>query len=179
MIAVTGKTPLTIHSEIGVIPTGQHAEVHDYPIQGAVLPNDDYLLCIHDWSGFSISQRMLRRLSTGASLIECYLNEGTMFSAAAGWSHGKEQWSVYHDCQEGSEHLESTGTLPPELQPIRDRLFAQQHEHEGYRVDDIFDIPTDLFAALVGFRYDKDISGVSPITWEIMQYTKTPWWKFW
>jgi hypothetical protein len=73
-----------------------------------------------------------------------------MNSYACAWSNGVERWSVFHDAQQDIKHLETSGTLPPEIQPIRDKLFAQQESDDG--ADFIFDIPVELFAAMGGIR---------------------------
>jgi hypothetical protein len=109
-----------------------------------------------------------RRLSKGASLIACYVNETVMNSYAQEWVNGVERWSVFHDLNQGTKHLETSGSLPVEIQPIRDRCFSRQDEAEGGKVDYIFDIPIDLFVALGGIRYDMDISGAGAEPWEIL-----------
>jgi hypothetical protein len=90
-----------------------------------------------------------------------------MNSYACGWTDGIERWSSFHDAQQGINHLEATGALPREMQSIRDRLFTQQEHDDG--ADFIFDIPVELFAAIGGIRYDRDIPGASPEPWEILE----------
>jgi hypothetical protein len=99
-------------------------------------------------------------------LIACYANETVMNSYACCWANGVKRWSVYHDAQKGIKHFETSGTLPPEIQPMRDRLIAQQEADDG--ADFIFDVPIELFAALGGIRYDHDIPGAGPEPWEIL-----------
>jgi hypothetical protein len=106
-------------------------------------------------------------LRNGVALALIDANETVMNSYACAWSNGVECWSVFHDAQQNSDHLETSGTLPPEFQPIRDRLFAEEQGDDG--VDYIFDIPIELFAALGGIRYDHDIPGADSAPWEILE----------
>src|SRR5206468_2866798 len=114
-----------------------------------------YLLYIND--EIVTDDQVFARLSKGASLVACHANETVMYSNACAWANGVELWSVFHDAQQGIKHFETTGTLPPEMRPIRDRLFARQEVDDG--ADFIFDIPIELFAVLGGIRYDHDICG--------------------
>jgi hypothetical protein len=164
LIAVSGKEPRVIQRDYGVVPTGQREEIPESPVVGAVLPNGAYLLFIND--EIVPDDQVFARLSKGASLVACYANETVMNSYACAWANGVERWSVFHDAQQDIKHLEATGTLPSELKPIRDRLFAQQEGDDG--ADFIFDIPIELFAALGGIRYDHYIPGAGPEPWEIL-----------
>ena len=75
-----------------------------------------------------------------------------MVSTAAGWDDGRESWSVTHDAQVDLKHLEVRGEPPREFARIRDELFAKQTEDT---CDYIFDIPVEVAAEVVGFRYDE------------------------
>jgi hypothetical protein len=166
LIAISGKEARAIQREYGVVPTGQREEIPESPVVGAALPNGAYLLYINDQDKILPDDQVLARLSTGASLIACYANETVMHSYACAWVNGVERWSVFHDAQQGIKHLEANGTLPVEMQAIRERLFAEQAGDDG--ADFVFDIPIELFAALGGMRYDHDIPGAGPEPWEIL-----------
>jgi hypothetical protein len=170
LIAVSGKEPRAIQRDCGVVPTGEREEIPESPVVGAALPNGAYLLYINDQDKIVPDADVLARLSRGASLIACYANETVMNSYACAWSNGSERWSVFHDAQQGIKHLETSGVLPAELKPIRDRLFAEQEGDDG--ADFIFDVPIELFVALGGIRYDHDISGAGPDPWEILESRK-------
>lgn len=167
LIAVTGKEPRSIQDDFGVVATGQREEIAEAPVVGAALPNGAYLLYINDADKIAPEDQIFARLSKAASLVACYANETVMISYACGWANGVERWSVFHDAQQDIKHLETSGTLPPEFQAIRDRLFAEQEGDDG-RTDFVFDIPVELFAALGGIRYDQDIPGAGPDPWEIL-----------
>jgi hypothetical protein len=126
LTSVSGKEPRTVEHEYGVMPTGKREEIPESPVVGAPLPDIAYLLYINDQAKIVPDDKVFARLSNGASLIACYANETVMNSYACEWLNADECWSVFHDAQPNIEHLETSGTLPPEFQPIRDRLFAEQ-----------------------------------------------------
>jgi hypothetical protein len=167
LIAVTGKEPHAVQRAFGVSATGQREEIAESPVLGAAMPNGAYLLYINDPDRIVPDDEVFASLSKGASLVACYANETVMNSYACGWANGLERWSVLHDAQQEIKHLETSGTLPPEFQAIRDRFFAQQDADDG--ADFIFDIPVELFAAVGGIRYDHDIPGAGPDPWEILE----------
>ncbi|HVS35394.1 MAG TPA: hypothetical protein VMS17_07400 [Gemmataceae bacterium] len=167
LIAVTGKEPHAVQRAFGVSATGQREEIAESPVVGAAMLNGAYLLYINDPDRIVPQDEVFARLSKGASLVACYANETVMNSYACGWANGVERWSVFHDAQQKIKHLETSGTLPPEFQAIRDRLFAQQDADNG--ADFIFEIPVELFAAVGGIRYDQDIPGAGPDPWEILE----------
>src|SRR5262249_32349471 len=142
LIAVSGKEPRAIQRAYGVVPTGQREEIPESPVVGATLPSGAYLLYVDDQDKIVPDGDVFARLATGASLIACYGNETVMNSYARAWVNGVERWSVFHDAQQDIKHLETSGTLPPEMQPISDRLFAEQEGDGG--ADFIFDIPIEL-----------------------------------
>ena len=164
LIAVSGRETHAIHRAYGVVPTGRREEIPESPVVGALLPSGAYLLYIND--EIVPDDQVFGRLSKSGSLVACYANETVMNSYACAWEDGVERWSVFHDAQQGLKHLETTGVLPDEMRPIRDRLVAQQ---EGsVDADLVFDIPVELFVAMGGIRYDHDIPGAGPEPWEIL-----------
>jgi hypothetical protein len=164
LIAVRGKEPRAVQRDYGVVSTGRREAVPESPVVGAVLPSGAYLLFIND--EITPDDEVFTRLSEGGSLVACYANETVMNSYACEWDRGVERWSVYHDAQQGVEHLEATGILPNEFQPIRNRLLAEQAGSED--TDFVFDIPIELFAARGGMRYDQDIPGAGQEPWEVL-----------
>jgi hypothetical protein len=176
LIAVRRKDAAKIHADFGVHPTDDFEEIAESPVTGAWLPNGDYLLYIND--DIMPDDRVLAKLSSGASLLACYANETTMDSFLASWVAGREEWSVWHDAQQSLRHLEIRGTVPAELAPIRERLTAQQMGVPN--VDYTFDIPIEMFVALGGIRYNEDIPNAEPAPWRVLQRVraKKGWWLF-
>lgn len=164
LLAVSGKTPEAIHRDYGVRATEKYEEIPESPVTGAMLPTSAYLLYVND--EITPDDEVLAQLSRHASLLACYANETVMQSALTLWADGRKQWSVWHDAQHAADHLETSGNVPEELLPIRDRLLADQAE-DG-EVDHLFDIPIELFVALGGHRYDQDIPGAEPEPWQVL-----------
>lgn len=173
LVAITGKDPEVIHREYGVTPTARYEETPESPVTGARLPTGAYLLYVND--EIIPDDRVLARLSKDASLVVCYANETAMNSLAASWENGSEQWSVYHDAQEGVQHLEIAGSAPAQLPPIHERLFAQQ---EGVSdIDYMFEVPIELFVAVGGIRYDQGVEGPNAEPWQVLARAKKKhWW---
>lgn len=170
LASVTGKEPSAIHNDFGVAPTDAYEEIPESPVTGAMLPSGAYLLYIND--EIVPDDAVFARLSEDASMMSCYANETVMNSFASSWVNGVEQWSAFHDAQQGIRHLETTGDLPSQLAPIQERLFAEQGDSED--VNYIFDIPIELFVELGGIRYDQDIPGAGPEPWHVLARIMTP-----
>ena len=73
------------------------------------------------------------------------------------------RWSLTHDAQQGRDHLEAQGELPPAFSSILSQSKAKQHDADAnvQGVDFIFDVPVELAQSLVGYRHDRDILGLS------------------
>jgi hypothetical protein len=188
LIAVNGKDPATIHADLGVVPTPEYEEIAESPIVGADLSDGDYLLYINDQSLIDPDEALFARLSSGAKLLACYVNETCMESLAACWIDGHEEWRVHHDAaKSGIEHLETDGNIPREFTAIRDSLLAKRCGRDD--PDYVFDIPVELAKKLGGFRYDEDIPGAGPKPFQVLKQTvlapappapeRRTWWQFW
>lgn len=182
LIAIEGKSPEAIHKEYDVDPTEEYEEIAESPVTGLTLQNGHYL--IYDNAGIIPEVGLLARLSKNASLTLCQVNETVMYSTVHAWRNGVEVWSVCHDANQGSDHLETTGNLPDSLDRIREKQMALQDECEDVCVDFIFDIPVELFVACGGIRYDEDPENAGPEPWQVLnRVAKTTkkkkwWWPF-
>jgi len=178
LITVDGKSPETIHADLGVRPTGVREEIPESPLTGTMLPNGKYALWLNVRTTGTLSERELSKLSENASLLSCDLSETTMNVALVAWENGTETWSVWHDGgYQGVEHLELYGDVPSRIEPIRERRFQEQQEKGD--ADYVFEIPVELFVELGGFRYDRDLDVDDPEPWEVLERTgKTKkWWQ--
>ena len=163
LIAIQGKDASTIQDLCELRETGEREEVPESPVVGSMLPSGYYVLYINDT--IIPNDRVLARMSQGASLIILQVNETVMVSQAGAWVDGIGSWFVLHDSELGLQHLDSTGDLPAAFESIRDRLIAEAKQDDG-TVDDygpadhVFDVPVELFASIVGYRYDSDLGGI-------------------
>lgn len=176
LVSVEGKPVSLIHEEYGVLPTGETEEFPESPINGAHLPNGSYLLYINDDQ--VPTDRVLRQLSSGATVYYSDINETCMCSRAACWVNGIEAWSVWHDAQQGLKHLEASGDLPKEFSGIKEIMFARQEEPGN--CDFIFDIPVEMIKILGGFHYADFLEGGSDYPYEILKRVKLKrtWWPW-
>ena len=96
-----------------------------------------------------------------------------MCSAASMWTHGRQVWSVIHAADQGIEHLETKGSLPPMFASISERLRAAQTAAGGKKakVDHIFDIPVEIVAQLTGYRHDRVMPELGERAFEILATT--------
>lgn len=176
MISIRGKNAETIHAEYGVMPTGKYVDFPDSPVSGALMQNGAYLLCIND--DITPDEKQLAPLSRDATLIACYVNETVMYSGVYSWANGVEEWSVWHDAQQGLTHVEWSGREPDQLAEIRDRLLAKQIGVTD--TDYVFDVPVELFKLHGGIDYAKNIPDSGPDPWQVLVRIKRKslWWPF-
>lgn len=177
-LAVRGKDPAAVRSELGVHGTGRHESVPDSPLLAADLPTGWYLV-LGNRCDLSETQP-LAELSSCGEVVTCFVEEHVMYSSASYWRDGRRVWSIMHDLQRGAAHLETEGTLPPAFAPVRDRLSAELAGKQD-RVDYIFDVPVEVAKALTGFRHDEDIPGMSDEAYEILEKRgrEKRWWEVW
>jgi hypothetical protein len=169
LVAVTGKEPARIYDEFGVVPTQEFEDIAESPVVGVSLSNGSYLLYINDPDLIVPNDVVFARLSKNARLLACYANETYMESMATSWENGRSIWSVHHDAQQGIEHLATSGTLPSQFVPIRDKLLGQQQGSSD--TDYVFDIPVELANEIGGFRYDYDIKGAEGKPFQVLAQT--------
>jgi hypothetical protein len=175
-LAIRGKDSATVRSELGVYGTGRHEDVPDSPLLGADLPTGWYLVLANRCD--LADALPLAELSSGGEVVTCFVEEHVMYSRASFWKDGRRVWSITHDLQRGSGHLETEGELPPVFTPVRDRLSALVGQD---RVDYIFYVPVEVAKALTGFRHDEDIPGAPDEPYERLEKRGRvkKWWEVW
>ena len=166
-IAVQGMPTERIRSILGLKPTGRSSPGFDWEFGGAALANGWQLIVQgfeNEASGFREAD--LRDLAAEGTLVVCVVDEYALRSRTSGWTRGREAWSVTHDGADPSgAHLAVTGEVPPALEAIRARIYAEQNDADraaeqgtdgghGLEVDLIFELPIDLARELTGFRHD-------------------------
>jgi hypothetical protein len=177
LLMIEGKPPEAIFTDLGVRPTGEREEFPESPITGTMLPDGKYALWLNTRTTGTLSDKELSKLSENALVLMCDLSETTMNIVLVAWEDGKEIWSVWHDGGfQGIEHLELNGDVPAQIEPIRESLFQEQQD--AHEVDCIFEIPLELFVALGGFHYNRDLDVDDPEPWEVLERVrKKKWWR--
>lgn len=180
-LAIRGKTKSAIHDELGLVSTNEYEEIPEYPICGAALPSDWYLVVYND--EFFDDDRKLARLSHDSEIVRTFIEEHCMTSSTELWLNGKTTWSIIHEASEGIEHLEVSGTPPADFSDIRDSLFAKQNQHsekDSWDVDYIFNVPVDMARSITGFCHDECLPELEGVRFECLQRKKQKkrWWPF-
>ena len=175
-LAVRGKDAHLVREQLGLQQTGQREEVPESPVLGADLPTGWYLVLANGWD--YAENAGLDRLSVDCEVVACSVEEHVMVSAASGWKHGRNTWTITHDSQRGREDLEVEGEPPSVFPAIRGRLMAEQAERGD--ADYVFDIPVEVAKSLTGFRHDEDIEHAAAKPFEVLAAVKTKrWWQIW
>jgi hypothetical protein len=103
------------------------------------------------------------RLSRGAEVVTCTLEEHVMVSGFARWKDGERLVTVDHDAQQSIRHLDVAGSVSPEMSEIiAEAISSQDREDQGEaEVDFICDIPIDIAYRLTGYRHDRaEVDGI-------------------
>ena len=180
-IAVRGKSPDAVLAELGWRGTGEREEVPESPVVSARLPTGWLVIVMNDSMDAADGAVDPARLSRGADVVTCMVEEHVMVSAFASWNDGKRLLEVGHNGQEDPHHLDVTGSLSPELQQIVDdaRRAQAKDDENGGGTDYIFDIPVDMAYRLTGFRHDLDVGVEFEILERVASAGRGPgsWWK--
>jgi len=169
-VAVHGRDSQAVLDELGWRRTGEHEEFPESPTTCATLRPGWFSIAMLNRADAYDGTLDLARLSKGAELVACFVEEHVMFSAAALWRDGSKIWSIEHDAQQGVRHLVVSGQLPAEIEVIiEEAKSSQDAEDKGNAgVDFIFDIPVDAAQRLTGFRYDRsDVDGIA-LTFDVL-----------
>lgn len=166
-IFVDGIDQAALYEALDLVPTGETPDHHDLgtsyvPLAGASLKSGwcavfaKYALVMDLTIGTTPSR--LLRLPAKSRSVTCVILEHAMISYARFWQDGRQIWQTRHDSSLGSEHLETSGDLPPEFAGYRDIAIDNQRtdrERLGpgeWGVDYVFDVPLDTTATLTGYR---------------------------
>jgi|ERR1700683_96786 hypothetical protein len=180
--AATKVSAETVHSVLGLRPTGKREEIPKSDMVGVELRGGWYLVFYRGCTAANQARKSLSRLG---EVVYCSVEEHVMVSAASVWKGGKCLWSVVHDGQKGICDLQVEGRLPASFASIRDRQKAKQDAGEKlaiggeeFAVDHIFDVPVDLAHELTGFRHDRDVPGVEGNAYTVLEKAKKRWGLF-
>ena len=169
-VAVHGKDPQVVLDELGWRRTGQQEEFPESPTTCATLRPGWFSIIMVGRADAYDGSLDFARLSKGAEVVACFVEEHVMFSAAVLWRDGSKIWSVEHDAQQGILHLDVFGQLPPEMALIIEEAKSSQDAEDagGADTDFTFDIPVDISQRITGLRYDRsDIDGVE-LTFDVL-----------
>lgn len=177
-VAARGKSRDRVLQDLNLEGADEWEETPESPVVGAQLPGGWYGVILNQEITSLFEGDTLKRLSTGAEVVVCTVEEHVMTSGAFGWKNGQEIWSVLRAPQMAPDGVTTVGKVPRPLAAIEKELRAKQKAADngepGYKrgVDYLFDIPVELAKALTGYRYDREIPGVTGAQFEVLALRK-------
>ena len=170
-LAVRGKPPVAVLEELGLRATGARGGLGSAAIHGGPAAAGWYLVVAEGAEHRFLAPAVARRLSAGCELLTCTVEEHVMFSQAASWRDGHQEWTVTHRGEQGPVGLEVAGEPPSEFPAVRERLEAQQEAEGGAEadVDYLFEIPVVLVQQSIGFKHDEPSAGMNEDELEVLE----------
>jgi len=161
-LAVRGKSPESVLTELGFRATGEQEEFPRSPATCSQLPAAWFAVIIRGRADAHDGTLDLARLSKSAEAVTCFVEEHVMFSSASTWIDGQRAWCVTHESERGPRHLAVVGDAPSHLKEVIERRTAEQDGETEAEVDFFFEVPVDLAERATGYRYDQArIDGVA------------------
>jgi hypothetical protein len=154
-LAVKNKDEKNILKTIELKSTRQYEELPEADFNATKI-NDWYLISNNCREVYELfTDAMIKKLSKNCQVIKVDVCESTMFSIAECWEDGKSIWSILHNSEYGTGHLNIEGNPPKILDDIVNQCKKKQSEERD--ADYIYEIPIELANELVGYRHDEDI----------------------
>lgn len=152
-LAVKGTPKAQVYPLLGLVPTGDVTDVSEDGFNGAQLPTG-WALVIAEQDDCFLSDELLAKVSKGAEVVACFIDEHVMVSCARGWKDGKKLWSIDHDASGGPAPIDSAGQLPEAFVAIRRDCEQQQARDPQGACDYHWEAAPALAEVLTGFRHD-------------------------
>ena len=180
-LAIRGQGELA--AALGLKRTGKKANYGEAMYTGRRLAGGWFLMVMNECEHPFVAPESLSKLSVGAELLACSVEEHVMVSTSELWKDGAKVWRIEHNAQESIDHIKESGVLPEGYSDIKNALSKKQEDAGGTEADTdyFFDIPLATAKRIVGFKHDED-SGVEDSSFEIFEgpgASAKPWWKFW
>lgn len=147
---------VSVAAELGMRLTGQRDEFPERTSIARTAANQSLL-----WVEGHLEEHTLLRLSRRWSLLHQRVNETVMHSACGLYAQERCVWSVDYASERSRERFQVDGQPPAEFESLRARAQADQPHSGG--CDLLFDVPVDLAASIVGFRYDAMPEETEPL----------------
>jgi hypothetical protein len=141
---------------LGLSPTGKTEPIPESLISMTRLDSGWRVIWYNKYGCPFLRSQDLRDLSTDKEILLCLVEEHVMASSAEMWSHGRREWWLSHEGEDGPKGLSTDGQLPQSFPAIRNEMERAQLAAGGDEadVDYIFEIPLKVAEALVGFKHD-------------------------
>lgn len=166
-VAIKGCNQPEILREFSVEKTGEKWEGPESPMCYVDMKNGWHVVTKNHTPFLTDDAQLLTKLSKGAELIACYLEEHVMVSGAFGWRNGQKIWSLEHDLDKDSNHLDRGGALPQCFEGIFSSANAE-YESDPSGPDYYINIPINVCTMLTDFTIDTDIVGLDECPFELL-----------
>src|SRR5579859_682370 len=157
-LAVREEASEKLLQSLGLSPTGETEEFPESLITTARLDTGWRVIWYNKYGcPFLQPQDLSRNSIDHDDVLLCLVEEHVMASSCEMWSGGKRKWWLSHEGESGPTGLSTEGELPVPFPAIRrDMEQLQTAEGDNAGVDYIFDIPSKVAQALVGFKHDEE-----------------------
>src|SRR3954463_14226331 len=174
-LATRNIDPQILYEALQLRPTGIRNPALSSAAMAGALPSGWDLLLMNRTERL-VTVAFLADVAKGGEAVGCFVEEHVMYSAAVGWRAGAKVWSVVHDSEKGTMHLDVAGDVPGPFAAIRMRCEAAQRSEDAREpeVDHLFDISVDLADAVTGFRHDRANMGLDL---EVLEAASRAWWR--
>jgi hypothetical protein len=156
-ISVHGLSQADILDRLGLIETDRMIElaqvIYDKRNYGAILELPAGRVVYMTQA--TPRPEQVTRLSVGAELVACSLDEVTMYSEANGYQNGSLVWSVRRDDEAELDSFMVEGDPPGFVSALAEAKRRTESD-ERTTVDHYFEVPMMVAAEAGGFRGDQD-----------------------
>jgi hypothetical protein len=156
-LAVKGKSPEVILSDLDLRAGMAVTPPRHFPIEGAQSNAGWYLIVAEGWNDRLIQESVLRKVSAGCEVLACTVEERNLSSAASGWQDGRRLWSMGYEGEDRPGDVLVEGDLPLTVTMIRQDLTAKSQAGDAgdLLLDPLFEIPIEAVRQAVGYRPDE------------------------
>jgi hypothetical protein len=95
------------------------------------------------------------KVSGGAELVMCAMEEHVMYSSAWGYADGQQLWSIDHNPNKNLDGVDVSGSPPTSLAAAIARAKRLDEEEGG--ADYFFSVPMDVAGEIGRYRADEDL----------------------
>jgi hypothetical protein len=122
---------------------------------GVVTPSNGRELFISRYADLAMPE-VAERVSLGAQLVMCNIEEHVMVSEAYSYTDGKLDWLIQHNIDETEDEIVFKGQPPASLHLAIANAAELDRSQGG--ADYYFDVPMDVVGPIAGFRPDEEIT---------------------
>lgn len=152
----TGKVLRTL----GLVDSGERTDFTDGEYCAVELPSGFFAVQTTSDDESFLETDLVEALSQEGEAYLCIVGEDAMTSILLYCKDGEAEWVLSHDGEEGAEHLDIEGELPPAFATLRDRALEDAKADE--EPAEFFPLPIELGLAMTGYEAVRDLEGVEP-----------------